>query len=102
MTRPNFWRNNRRTRNSASPNISALFAQNGTLLEENMPVFDYIVIVDWSASGKLNRGPDSIWYCFLAREGDHLTIIRIANPSSRQAALQELQAILLDCLRKDK
>ncbi len=44
-------------------------------------MFDTFVMVDWSAESQPKRGPDSIWICWNAPDGE-----RLENPRTRHAA----------------
>ena len=44
-------------------------------------MFDTFVMVDWSAESQPKRGPDSIWICWNAPDGE-----RLENPCTRHAA----------------
>jgi hypothetical protein len=52
-------------------------------------MFDAFAIVDWSAANVPRSGKDSIWICWLGRDGEHLD-----NPPTRRRA----KALLLDRL----
>ena len=52
------------------------------------PLFDRIVMVDWSASATPKIGPDSIWIAVV--EGATCTL---SNPSTRRSALTEIAAL---------
>ncbi|MGE0141089.1 MAG: cobalamin biosynthesis protein CbiG [Ilumatobacteraceae bacterium] len=56
-----------------------------------MPLFDRYVAVDWSASGRPTRGPNSIWTCVMAgRDGS----TDLENHPTREAATRHLAGVL--------
>jgi precorrin-8X/cobalt-precorrin-8 methylmutase len=59
-----------------------------------MALFDAYLMVDWSAEGRPKRGPDSIWYCLLARAGGGLRVAALANPATRAQARAEIADLL--------
>ena len=59
-----------------------------------MPLFDAYIVVDWSANRTPKRGADSIWYALYVDSGRGLRRRRLANPSTRAQATEELETIL--------
>ncbi|MEI6497153.1 MAG: cobalamin biosynthesis protein CbiG [Actinomycetota bacterium] len=58
------------------------------------PLFDLVVVVDWSANSTSKTGRDSIW---IAAVGTHdLTEFSLVNPSTRAAAEQHLAHLIAD------
>ena len=58
------------------------------------PLFDLVVVVDWSANSTAKTGRDSIW---IAAVGTHdLTEFSLVNPSTRAAAEQHLAQLIGD------
>jgi hypothetical protein len=45
-----------------------------------MPEFDAYLMVDWSASSRTAKGPDSIWYCLATRTDGRVTVAALENP----------------------
>lgn len=58
--------------------------------------FDAYLIVDWSANGKPKTGKDSIWYCMLLRDGDHLREVGPENPATRQEVSKRIESLLIE------
>jgi hypothetical protein len=57
-------------------------------------------MIDWSASSRPKKGPDSIWYCLLARTDSGLSIAALENPATRSQAGAEIRTILRDMVRR--
>jgi precorrin-8X/cobalt-precorrin-8 methylmutase len=57
-----------------------------------MPLFDRILIVDWSGAGQPVTGRNSLWACLARREGDRCEIEWNENFSTRHAFMQRLDA----------
>jgi precorrin-8X/cobalt-precorrin-8 methylmutase len=65
------------------------------------PHFDAYLMVDWSANNRPKIGRDSIWYCLL--EGvDGIARRTVANPPTRQQAVAQLIAHLLELSERGK
>ena len=62
--------------------------------------FDAYLIVDWSANGKPKPGKDSIWYCMLLRDGDHLCEVGPENPATRQEAFERVASLLVENVKR--
>jgi precorrin-8X/cobalt-precorrin-8 methylmutase len=65
-----------------------------------MPEFDGYLMVDWSASSRPAKGPDSVWYCLLTRNHGRLTVAALENPATRNRAVAEVREILRDLVRR--
>lgn len=65
-----------------------------------MAEFDAYLMVDWSASSRPPKGPDSIWYCLLTRTDNRLSIAALENPTTRFRAGAEVKEILRDLVRR--
>ncbi len=64
-------------------------------------VFDAYVMVDWSASSTPKTGADSIWIGVAERrDGD--AGVRLLNPPTRHAAMEQLADILSDMVARDR
>jgi precorrin-8X/cobalt-precorrin-8 methylmutase len=59
-----------------------------------MPLFDRILIVDWSGAGQPVTGKNSLWACLARREGDCHAIEWIENFPTRHAFMQRLDAVV--------
>ncbi|MFN4205459.1 MAG: hypothetical protein ACK4HG_03630 [Agrobacterium albertimagni] len=59
-----------------------------------MPLFDRILIVDWSGAGQPVTGKNSLWACLARREGDRCEIEWNENFSTRHAFMQRLDAVV--------
>jgi precorrin-8X/cobalt-precorrin-8 methylmutase len=59
-----------------------------------MPLFDRILIVDWSGAGQPVTGKNSLWACLARREGDGHAIEWIENFSTRHAFIERLEAVV--------
>lgn len=59
-----------------------------------MPLFDRILIVDWSGAGQPVTGKNSLWACLAQREGDGHAIEWIENFPTRHAFMQRLEAVV--------
>jgi precorrin-8X/cobalt-precorrin-8 methylmutase len=59
-----------------------------------MPLFDRILIVDWSGAGQPVTGKNSLWACLARREGDGHAIEWIENFSTRHAFRHRLEAVV--------
>jgi precorrin-8X/cobalt-precorrin-8 methylmutase len=59
-----------------------------------MPLFDRILIVDWSGAGQPVTGKNSLWACLARREGDGHVIEWNENFSTRHAFMQRLDAVV--------
>jgi len=59
-----------------------------------MPLFDRILIVDWSGAGQPVTGKNSLWACLARREGDGHAIDWIENFPTRHAFMQRLEAVV--------
>ncbi len=59
-----------------------------------MPLFDRILIVDWSGAGQPVTGKNSLWACLARREGDRVVIDWNENFSTRHAFMQRLDAVV--------
>lgn len=55
-----------------------------------MPLFDSVIMVDWSAASKPATGKDSIWVAHLARDGE----TRLENIPTRHQAVETLSDLL--------
>jgi precorrin-8X/cobalt-precorrin-8 methylmutase len=67
-----------------------------------VPIFDYYLIVDWSANAKPKRGADSIWYCLVERTGSGIRRRLLANPATRWQARDEIAEILKSLAAKQR
>lgn len=65
-----------------------------------MSEFDAYLMVDWSASSRPAKGPDSIWYCLVTRTDGRLTVAALENPATRCRAVTEVREILRDRVRR--
>ena len=61
-------------------------------------LFDAYLMVDWSASSRPKTGRDSIWYCLV----ENRAISTLANPSTRSAAVTEIETTLLQLVNKGR
>lgn len=59
-----------------------------------MPLFDRILIVDWSGAGQPVTGKNSLWACLARREGDRVVIDWNENFPTRHAFMQRLDAVV--------
>lgn len=59
-----------------------------------MPLFDRILIVDWSGAGQPVTGKNSLWACLARREGDGHAIEWIENFSTRHAFMHRLEDVV--------
>lgn len=59
-----------------------------------MPLFDRILIVDWSGAGQPVTGKNSLWACLARREGDRVVIEWSENYSTRHAFMQRLDVVV--------
>lgn len=59
-----------------------------------MPLFDRILIVDWSGAGQPVTGKNSLWACLARREGDGHAIEWIENFPTRHAFIEQLEAVV--------
>lgn len=59
-----------------------------------MPLFDRILIVDWSGAGQPVTGKNSLWACLARREGDRAVIEWNENFSTRHVFMQRLDAVV--------
>lgn len=59
-----------------------------------MPLFDRILIVDWSGAGQPVTGKNSLWACLARREGDGHVIEWNENFSTRHAFMERLEAVV--------
>jgi len=59
-----------------------------------MPLFDRILIVDWSGAGQPVTGSNSLWACLARREGDRVVIDWNENFPTRHAFMQRLDAVV--------
>ena len=59
-----------------------------------MPLFDRILIVDWSGAGQPVTGKNSLWACLARREGDGHAIEWNENFSTRHAFMHRLEAVV--------
>jgi hypothetical protein len=59
-----------------------------------MPLFDRILIVDWSGAGQPVTGKNSLWACLARREGDRDVIEWIENFATRHAFIQRLDGVV--------
>ena len=59
-----------------------------------MPLFDRILIVDWSGAGQPVTGKNSLWACLARREGDGHVIEWNENFSTRHAFMHRLEAVV--------
>jgi precorrin-8X/cobalt-precorrin-8 methylmutase len=59
-----------------------------------MPLFDRILIVDWSGAGQPVTGKNSLWACLARREGDGHAIEWIENFPTRHAFMERLEAVV--------
>ncbi|THV25335.1 precorrin-8X methylmutase [Peteryoungia ipomoeae] len=59
-----------------------------------MPLFDRILIVDWSGAGQPVTGKNSLWACLARCEGDRCEIDWVENFSTRHAFMQRLEAVV--------
>ncbi|MFN7091617.1 MAG: hypothetical protein ACK4P4_13785 [Allorhizobium sp.] len=59
-----------------------------------MPLFDRILIVDWSGAGQPVTGKNSLWACLARRDGDGHAIEWNENFSTRHAFMQRLDAVV--------
>ena len=66
------------------------------------PLFDAYAMVDWSAASSPKRGPDSIWYRILLRDGAALRQFALENPATRQQATTELCDHLTELLTQGR
>ena len=57
-----------------------------------MPLFDRILIADWSGAGQPVTGKNSLWACLARREGDRAVIDWIENFPTRHAFMSRLEA----------
>ncbi|MDZ7874861.1 MAG: hypothetical protein U5N27_18120 [Rhizobium sp.] len=62
-----------------------------------MPLFDRILIVDWSGAGQPVTGKNSLWACLARREGDGHVIEWNENFSTRHAFMQRLNTVVGFC-----
>jgi hypothetical protein len=56
------------------------------------PLFDRVVVVDWSASSTPTSGRDSVWIASFDAEADGVT----ANPATRHTAIQMIEQLASD------
>jgi precorrin-8X/cobalt-precorrin-8 methylmutase len=59
-----------------------------------MPLFDRILIVDWSGAGQPVTGKNSLWACLARREGDRVVIDWNENFPTRHAFMQRLDVVV--------
>lgn len=59
-----------------------------------MPLFDRILIVDWSGAGQPVTGKNSLWACLARREGDRAVIEWNENFATRHAFMQRLDVVV--------
>ena len=59
-----------------------------------MPLFDRILIVDWSGAGQPVTGKNSLWACLARRERDGHAIEWIENFPTRHAFMHRLEAVV--------
>ena len=57
---------------------------------EDIPLFDRYVAVDWSASSRRARGPNSIWIAVCGAGGP----VELVNPGTRQEAMNHIELLL--------
>ena len=67
-----------------------------------MPLFDRILIVDWSGAGQPVTGKNSLWACLARREGDRPVIDWIENFPTRHAFMSRLDAEVGSALAADE
>ncbi|PLK71023.1 cobalamin biosynthesis protein CbiG [Rhizobium sp. TH135] len=59
-----------------------------------MPLFDRILIVDWSGAGQPVTGKNSLWACLARREGDRVVIDWNENFPTRHVFMQRLNVVV--------
>ncbi|QLF70614.1 cobalamin biosynthesis protein CbiG [Peteryoungia desertarenae] len=65
-----------------------------------MPLFDRILIVDWSGAGQPVTGKNSLWACLARREGDGHAIEWIENFSTRHVFMQRLNTVVASAVTR--
>ncbi|HLP66267.1 MAG TPA: precorrin-8X methylmutase, partial [Rhizobium sp.] len=59
-----------------------------------MPLFDRILIVDWSGAGQPVTGKNSLWACLARRDGDRTVIDWIENFPTRHVFIERLDTVV--------
>jgi precorrin-8X/cobalt-precorrin-8 methylmutase len=65
-----------------------------------MPLFDRILIVDWSGAGQPVTGKNSLWACLARREADGHAIEWNENFSTRHAFMQRLNTVVASAVTR--